>query len=273
MGELSSRPSTHHLASIRIFMNTVFRSLTLMAVLAMASGISHGADFFNEDFNSVSLTSPLIVPIRYVTGGNATPSGSLQNNVFSDFRDFVRTTATDYNMVDFQMELTVSVRGSNPSQTAFVGIGSSIPDPNYFTEPHTSIYMRLFPDDFLAGSLGITVTPDASSHTEAIVSTQPHPGAGDHRVQIRKIGNTLTLSADIDYAGGAFVPDYAVAKQIDTDLPFLNSGNSRLFFGVQGASTTFDNLQIKQIGVPEQGVGFWVTATILSSLAIGRWKL
>lgn len=248
-------------------------SMSVVGVIGLASVSTFAADFFVEDFNSTSLSSPLIVPSLYLTGSNATPNGSLQNGVFDNFREFVRTTATDYNTVDFQMEVSITVGGSNPSQTAFVGIGSAIPDPNYFTEPHTSIYMRLFPDDFLAGSLGITVTPDAFSHSESIVSTPPHPGAGQHRVQIRKAGNQLTFSADTDYSGGVFNPDYSVTKQIDVDLPFLNSGNSRLFFGVQGPSTTFDNLRITPVSVPEQGVGFACTAAVFAMMALGRSRI
>ena len=150
------------------------------------------------------------------------------------------------------MELTVSVVGPGPSQCAFVGMGSAIPDPNYFTEPHTSIYFRLFPNDFLEGSLGLTVSsqaangrPGGEGHVERIVSRAPHPGVGVHRVQLRKIGNLLTFNCDVDYRGGSFVADYSVSRRLDTELAFLNESNSRLFFGVQGANTTFDDLSVR----------------------------
>lgn len=251
-------------------MTTLKQLLNLVATLGVGSTSLVAADFFSEDFNASSLATPLIVPTLYSSGSNATPNGSLQNVVFTDFREFVRTSATDYNTVDFQMDITVSVSGSNPSQTAFVGIGSAIPDPNYFTEPHTSIYMRLFPDDFLNGSLGLTITPDASSHVESILSNPPHPGAGEHRVRIRKQGNLLTFGVDADYAGADFIADYSVTKQMDVDLPFLNGSNSGLFFGVQGPGTTFDNLQIKRVSVPDQGIGFGVTSIVIGFMAASR---
>lgn len=214
-----------------------------IAIIAFDTA-AKAADSFSENFSNTNITTRLIAPAGYIFGTNATPVGTAQNAVFSDFREYITTAAADYNTVDFVMEITVSVRGPGPSQTAFVGFGSAIPDPNYFTEPHTSIYLRLFPDDFLDGALGLSISTDPSHHEEAVDSSSLHPGEGTHRVQLRKVANVLRLSCDVDYAGGPFVADYSVTRRMDTDLAFLNDSNSRLFFGVQGTNTTFDDLTV-----------------------------
>ena len=215
------------------------------ALLIHLSGFgSKAADAFTEDFSGTTLTPLLIKPNVFASGANANPVGTLQNPS-SNLRQFVTTAAADYNTVDFEMAVTVTVRASNPSQTAFVGLGSGIPDPAYFTEPHTSVYFRLFPNDFLSGTLDLTVSTAPASPTTVVVSSSPHPGEGTHRVQIKKVANFVTLSCDVNYTGGPFVADYTVTRRMDTQLAFLNSTNSRLFFGVQGANTTFDDLSIK----------------------------
>src|SRR5213594_3175568 len=122
-------------------------------VLVTSETTAKAADSFSENFQNTTVTPYLVAPTRYVFGINDTPFGTAQDAVFGTFREYITTAASDYNTVDFVMEITVSVHGPGPSQTAFVGLGSAIPDPNYFTEPHTSIYFRLFPDDFLNGAL------------------------------------------------------------------------------------------------------------------------
>ncbi len=218
-------------------------SIAVMAILSTTAD-SIAADSFTEDFSGTTLTPLLIKPNIFASGANANPVGTLQNPS-SNLRQFVTTAAADYSTVDFEMAITVTVRASNPSQTAFVGFGSGIPDPAYFTEPHTSAYFRLFPNDFLSGTLDLTVSTAPASPTTVVVSSSPHPGEGTHRVQIKKTANFVSFSCDVNYAGGPFVADYTVTRRMDTELSFLNSTNSRLFLGVQGANTTFVDLIIK----------------------------
>ena len=58
------------------------------------------------------------------------------------------------------------------------------------------------------------------------------------------MGNLVTIGLDTNYTAGPFVATYSVTKSMLTDLSFLNSTNTRLFFGTQIASTTFDDLSI-----------------------------
>src|SRR5438477_560083 len=104
-------------------------------VLVTSETTAKAADSFSENFQNTMVTPYLVAPTRYVFGINATPFGTAQDAVFGTFRDYITTAASDYNTVDFVMEITVSVHGPRPSQTAFVGLGSAIPDPKYFTEP------------------------------------------------------------------------------------------------------------------------------------------
>jgi hypothetical protein len=89
-----------------------------------------------------------------------------------------------------------------------------------------------------------------------IVSKPPHPGEGTHRIQLKKVGDVLTMGCQVDYAGGPFVADYSISRNIRHDLPFLNSSNSRLFFGVQGANTTFDDLSVRVVRLPKLVLAF-----------------
>ena len=82
------------------------------------------------------------------------------------------------------------------------------------------------------------------------MSGTPGPGNGTHRAQITKFGDTLTLSLDEDYSGGPFTPDFNFSRSMSADLAFLNSGNSRLFFGVQSGNTTFDDLTVTVVPEP-----------------------
>ena len=82
------------------------------------------------------------------------------------------------------------------------------------------------------------------------MSSTPGPGNGTHRAQIRKTGEVVTLSLDEDYTSGPFIADYATSRSINTDLSFLDSTNSRLFFGTQAGNTTFDSVTVTVVPEP-----------------------
>jgi hypothetical protein len=239
------------------------------------------AESFSENFSKTTLDSHLVTAPGYVFGSNATPVGTAQKIDSSASRSYIATTATDFNKVDFVFEITATVHGPTATQIAFIGMGSGVPDPDFFTEPSTSVYFRLFPNDFEDGALTLceSSTPGApSAHpAEMIVSRPPHPGEGTHRVQFRKVGNVLTMSCEVDSAGGPFVADYTVSRNIPVDLPFLNSSNSRLFFGVQGANTTFGNLTVRVVRLPALvwavlGIIAVACVVFLSIIIIGRMR-
>lgn len=231
-------------------MNLVLKLTT--ALLIVTEITATAATSFTENFSGATINPNLTAPSEFLFGPNASPNGTAQNP--SGTRRYVTTVASDYNTVDFVYEITYTVIGPTPNQTAFIGFGSGVPDPNFFTEPHTSIYLRQFPDAFESGQLRLTLSSapqvPPNGPPEVIISGNLGPGDGTYRARITKTGNVVTLSEDVDYTGGVFTPDYSVSRDMATDLSFLNSENSRLFFGVQNGNTTFDDLSVTVVPEP-----------------------
>lgn len=240
----------------------------LAATLSLAPLTTRAATSFIEEFSAASINSNLDAPSEFVFGQNSSPMFTAQNT--SGIRRYVTTKDTDFNTVDFTFQITFSVNSPTATQTAFIGFGSGLEDPNFFSEPHTSIYLRQFPDDFEAGQLRLTISNSAQTPpnqpAESTLSAPTGPGNGTHRVQIAKVGNIVTLSLDEDYGGGAFEPNFTASRDMAADLPFLDSTNSRLFFGVQGGNTTFDNLTVDV--VPEPSSLFFLSGAALYFLLL-----
>lgn len=237
----------------RRVMRRVVRNV-VVATLAIASCPlnSSAAVSFSENFSNSTVTPLLVAPSEFFFGPNATPVGTAQNS--SGTRRYITTSQADFNLVDFVFEITFTVNSPTPAQTAFIGFGSGEGDPNFFTEPHTSIYLRQFPDDFENGQLRLTISSAPQSPPnqppETVISGATGPGNGTHRARIQKVGDIVTLGVDEDYGGGPFIADYSAVRSMTTDLAFLNGTNSRLFFGVQSGNTTFDNLTVAVVPEP-----------------------
>lgn len=248
-------------------------ALTFTTVLVVTNGIiASAATSFTEDFSEATIDSNLIAPSEFVFGPNASLLGTAQNisegtvQNPSGTRRYITTVATDFNAVDFVFEVTYSVNSPSATQTPFIGFGSGEEDPNFFFEPHTSIYLRQFPDDFAAGQLRLTISSGAqvppNNPREITISGTTGPGNGIYRARITKTGNLVTLSEDEDYTGGIFTPDYSISRDMAADLAFLDSTNSRLFFGTQSANTTFDNLSVTVVPEPSIGLLFLVGVAV-----------
>lgn len=248
------------------------KGILLAAFSFLGTIATHAALIITEDFSGSTINPNLVAPSEFLFGPNSTPVGTAQNP--SGLRRYVTTTATDFNTMDFVFEITFSVNGTTPDQTPFFGMGSGLADPNFFFEPHTSIYLRQFPDAFESGQLRATISSGAqvvpNQPPEFTISPTPGPGNGTHRAQLKKIGDLVTLSMDENYAGGAFTADYSFSRNLSTDLSFLNSTNSRLFFGVQSGATTFDNLSI--VAVPEPSNTVILVGGILLCAGITRYR-
>lgn len=214
---------------------------SLVALLSLLSvSIQATPPAFIEDFSATTINASLVSPAGFVYGANASPSGTAQNT--STFRRYVTTAAANYNTVDFVAEVTFTVNGGLGPGAAFFGFGSALQDASFFNEPHTSIYLRAFPHDFDSGKPSFTVTsvPGLRTDSDQTVAL----GNGTHRGRIQKTGNVVTLSIDGNSTSGSFVADYTFTRDLSADLPFLNSTNSRLFFGTEADTTSFDNFSI-----------------------------
>lgn len=198
------------------------------------------ATSFTEEFPSATINANLLVPAGFQFGPNSSPVGRAQNT--SAVRRYVTTAAADYSTVDFVSEVTFTVNGGLGPGAAFFGFGSALQDSSFFNEPHTSIYLRAFPNDYDSGKPSFTVTSGPGLRTESNQTVAL--GNGTHRGRIQKTGNVVTLSIDGNSTSGAFVADYTFTRDLSADLSFLNNTNSRLFFGTEAGTTTFDNFSV-----------------------------
>ncbi|MFM8891396.1 MAG: hypothetical protein ACKOTB_07195 [Planctomycetia bacterium] len=227
---------------------------SLIACSVFVAGLSaaHGdAIFFSENFDATTVTSNLSVPAGWTSGSNSTPAGVAQNNApavydpdsetYSDPRTYISTAATNYTTVDFVYEISFTV-GSG-GDIAFFGIGSGQPDPLFYGEPASSFYLRQSPTSFANGLTGVTIALPGGTHNEFTLA-DPGPGNGTYRARMQKVGNEVTIGLNPNYTGGPFVATYSATRNMATDLSFLDSTNTRLFFGTSGPLTTFDNLSI-----------------------------
>lgn len=246
-------------------------AILISSLAALKAGDeSQSATSFTESFDGPELSNQLSIPSGYVFGGAALPVGSIQNLDGSLPRRFITTTASDFNTVDFQFEITTKVTSGGPENGAYIGLGASTSNiPGSYPEPHTSIYFRIFPAGF-GGTVDVGTSPSYPNWTYTNLSTAPHPAEGNYRVRIRKVGDEVTLSCMTNYSGQPFVASYSISKSLTNNLSFLNQFNSRLFFGVQGSGTTFDDLDIIAGCTPHRAIaratlanGFLVGSTLL----------
>jgi len=226
--------------------------LPTLLVLALAflplSAAEGSSLFFSENFNTTTMSGDLTAPAGWTSGTDSSPADVAQNN--SGFRTYVSTVATNYNTVDFVYEISFTVAGGGGGGIAYVGIGSGLPDGGFYDEPSTAFYLRQSPSDFGNGFTGTTIGLPDGTHNESTIA-DPGPGDGTtYRAQIQKLGNLVTIGLDTNYTTGPFLATYSVTKDLLTDLSFLDSTNTRLFFGTEISSTTFDDLSITG-SVPE----------------------
>ncbi len=200
----------------------------------------------SENFNGATISSSLSASSGWDFNGSA--------NKTDDIRNYVSTVATDYLNVDFTFTIDFTLAGGGGNGIALFGIGSATPNPSWFGTPGDSFWTESRPGDFDAGDVqwstmsGFGINPLETTFATA--------GDGSHRFRMVKTGSSITMSLDVG-ANGTY--DGSVTRTL-AELPFLNSTNSRLFFGTQGGNATFDNLSITV--VPEPG------AALLAGLAL-----
>ena len=204
-------------------------------------------------------TGPSLNPLLELSqpGGYSYGGGGASNNTGQ--RGYIRTTATNFNTVDFTLMVTytISTTGKGGDPVAFIGLGSGSPDGSYYDEPLSAVYLRSFPNDFGDGNTQMSLNDGAGNVTELTpFGSDFGIGTGTHRALLTKVGDTLTFSIDAHSSSGTFVADYSTTLSLAGDAPFLDATNSRLFIGTQDPGTTFQSMSITV--VPESatvGVG------------------
>ncbi|QNN23246.1 FecR domain-containing protein [Planctomycetales bacterium ZRK34] len=155
-------------------------------------------------------------------------------------RNFIRTRATQFVTMDFIAEVTCTLPANSAGPNiVFFGIGGGVPDPSEWDNPIPALY-------FEAPPMRIEIDSGVDRE-DSVVHQFSEPGPGRHRLQIRKLGDAVTFAIDENYQGGAFHADQACTLSLSKAAPFLDSTNSRIFFGSQQASepSTFDDLSIR----------------------------
>jgi hypothetical protein len=219
--------------------------LTLSAV-ALVLGLARPASagpMIHEDFNS-GLSNPQLAGYQ-----NFTVAGGVirRNGALSDVNDrqYIRTSASDYNLQDFTYEVTFTTTALPQTSINFIGIGSGDRRPGSefgHNEPWDSLFFRIHAPNVDGGFVSISNL--AASNLVALGAI---PNAGTHRARIQKTGSAITFSIDADY-DGTFDSDMTHAfPNMIAVAPFLDATNSRLFFGTTFPDDSFDDMTV----VPE----------------------
>ena len=239
------------------------KTIFVFALVAGLTSFAESAETQTIDFTSVNTT-----PTGLTTSADNwsySGSGAFVNN---NSRSYIRTTRTDFNDVDFTALLVYTVSGSGGSPIAFFGFGKGTRDKNY-GEPQGSLYLRNPPAGFNNGRVDFNINSDTNGISySTIYGVQPLPGtgSGQHKAQITKSGDSITIAVDSS-GTGSFVPGFSKIFSMEDDLAFLDSSNSSIFFGSQVSTTTFQSLTLTVVPEPS------TYALLLLSGAASLWAL
>jgi len=213
-------------------------SIVTFACLFLPSEKTRAADSLYEGFDGSTISSLLQNPGGYAFGPDSNPAGIAERTSDGD-RAYISTVATDYNTVDFTFDLTMNIAPVSTTGGAyddfgliFMGMGSAHPDSSFFTQPDTSVAMRSWPGSEM--TLEVSSAP-GTRPSEPTVG--PLSSSDTVEARISKVGDTITFAYETGYSGGAFTPTYSTSLSLSNQLSFLNSTNSRLFFGCDVPAT------------------------------------
>jgi len=227
-------------------MNRRSISLLLIVALALCGATAQAVEFFDEDFSAGVLPASLELSDKYVaplqvevnpggdlvdlTGGNVTYYEGEFN------RQYIRTVDSDYANYDFTCEATVTTTGLSNWSIAYLGMGPTGIDELNSGEPQS--YPRL--DANVWNSIDSLYLRDG-----AVFSGVGNVPVSDGTHRLRMTWDAATQQAefaiDVDYAGGAFEFDYAIARD-GSDNGF-DVTNSNLHFG-GGNGLVFDDVSV-----------------------------
>ena len=225
----------------------------LILFLLLAVGLIGSASaqvLFQDDFSGYLSNQNLNIPSDYiVSDGTIGATGAL--------KDYITTTSSGYNSIDFKLGITIHL-GNSSGGLAWIGLGSGLADEAWSYQPKFGGYVTIMPSWFSGGGASMTaetipsetaikVANGTASWNSTTLYNQPF---GDIvRLEILKFGQNLTFNIDPNYNGIVFNNTYSGNLSFNDDLPFLNSSNSRLFFGA-GSGTTFSELSVTAVPEP-----------------------
>ncbi len=213
-------------------------SLPLLALVSLTLS-SNGATLFSEDFSD-NLPGPNMAL--------GTGFGSPTTDFTSDFtvtsgassRIYIGTLDTDYSTIDFVFEADAIYNVNSPWSLAFLGMGSSNADPDYFGEPTvgSDISMGMRPDEDRLVSRDNATTGNVGTANQST-------GLGINVVHgMRMEWNATTKLATFLFdLGNDGTYDPLRTFTINGSDNGFTSLNSQLFVG-GGNGVTFDNISV-----------------------------
>jgi hypothetical protein len=217
--------------------------ILLTAVLLVSAGLANAASFFTENFSGLAMPANMesVLPAASLDGTNHI-SFAAGNAVWnsSENRQYIRTIESDYFLINFRFEATITVSGG-PWGGSFFGMGAGNANTGNFGEPTSpNIMCVVWPTSFLSGGL------DGRDNSAAVWLANGAAGDGTHRLRMDWNATTkiAAISIDKNYTGGAFVAD-ATGTLNGADNGF-NATNSHIVFG-GGENMIVDDIAVSSL--------------------------
>lgn len=221
----------------------------LTGVCGVLAGAAHAGPSFTNDLTSQAGLGPDLVesdasdPNRVVSYGvgGAQFGTALGGN---EGRNYLRTTATDYNLMDFSAEVTMDFSGGIPG---FFGFGGG--NVATFGTPDWDQADTLWLEQ--SGGGGSLFTFDQGGAGSNLMGGAGFSGVGTVarvRMDFDAGAMTVVYSIDADYAGGAFNADATLAA-VDVSFLFTNGEEARIYVG-GGGGVTMRDFSVRVIPAP-----------------------
>lgn len=229
-----------------------WNSLSLESGHGLRPGESNSDNFFVTDFSIESFESFL----EDVSSAYTIEQGKLRT---SSIRAYVRTKKSHYLSIDFVASLTYTQYGGGGPGGIFFGIGSAQNNPHFYNEPAQSIFFLDLANDFTSKGISVRrwVENGSRIREEDHFVSEPESFEGLAKVQIEKVGNTLTFRADLRFDGLKFKPHFSESIDLSTEATFLDDTNSHVFFGTGRSGSVFHELALRSLDEHKQAeVGY-----------------
>ncbi len=215
-----------------------------MRAATAALGILAGSAFAGPSFSN-SLTSQAGLGPNLLESDTSDPNRVVSYSAFgaqfgtalggNEGRNYIRTSATDYNAVDFVAEVTMDFSSGIPG---FFGFGGG--NVATFGTPDWDAADTLWLEQAPGG--GSLFTYDLGGAGPNLMGGAGFSAAGTVarvRMAYDAAAQTVTFSIDADYAGGGFVADATLAP-VDVSFLFTNGEEARIYAGGGGGVTLRD---------------------------------
>ena len=170
--------------------------------------------------------------------------------IYTEDRHYLTTTSSDYLSSDWIYEVTIRSPSDGPADILYLGIGSGRPDPTYFNESGNSLEFRIH-QGWIDGRVDVAANHTGGNFTYFAEAIGFLPGDSstaftEFTARITKVGNAAEFSICKRASDSEdCVPQFShQVSDLAAAAPYLNSGNSYLFFGNGSGSYGFTKATI-----------------------------